>query len=84
MYAVRLLPKARKELLRLPRGHQERLGSAIDALCENPFVGKKLEGKFQGAWTLRAWPYRIIYTIDRQIVTVTVLHIGHRQGVYRK
>ena len=84
MYHVELLPKARKELARLPQKHQKRIGAAIDILGDNPFAGKKLEGDFRGAWTLRAWPYRIVYTIEKHIITVKVLKIAHRQGVYKK
>lgn len=83
MYSVELRPKARKELARLPREHQRRIGVAIDMLSEDPFIGKKLEGKFRGAWTLRVWPYRIIYRVDQRTITVEVLKIGHRQGVYK-
>lgn len=83
MYSMELLPKARKELLHLPRGHRRRIEVAIDLLCENPFAGKKLKGDFHGTWALRVWPYRVIYTFDREIVRVTVIRIGHRQGVYK-
>ncbi|OGJ62123.1 hypothetical protein A3A67_05640 [Candidatus Peribacteria bacterium RIFCSPLOWO2_01_FULL_51_18] len=83
MYSVKLRPKARKELARLSREYQERIAIAIDTLSENPFIGKKLEGKFRGAWTLRVWPYRIIYKIDQVTITVEVLKIRHRQGVYK-
>ena len=83
MYSVVLLPRARKELAHLSRESQERIGSAIDSLRVDPFGGKKLEGKFRGAWALRVWPHRILYTIDQKIVTVTVLKIAHRQSVYK-
>lgn len=84
MYAVIVVPKAKKELARLSRDYQERVALAINMLGENPYIGKKLEGKLQGAWTFRVWPYRILYRIEREIVTVTVLRIAHRQGVYKK
>jgi mRNA interferase RelE/StbE len=57
--------------------------AAISILQENPFAGKKLQGDYEGAWSLRVWPYRILYTIHQEIVTVTVLRVGHRQGVYK-
>jgi mRNA interferase RelE/StbE len=84
MYQVRLLPKARKELLRLPRKHQGNVQVIIDSLSINPFLGKKLKGEYQGMWVVRARPYRILYTIDQEIVSVTVVKIGHRQDVYNK
>ncbi|MBP9850444.1 MAG: type II toxin-antitoxin system RelE/ParE family toxin, partial [Candidatus Peribacteraceae bacterium] len=36
-----------------------------------------------GKYTLRVWPYRIIYKFEKQQLTVYVLEIGHRQGVYK-
>lgn len=83
MYRLDILPRAKKELLRLHPKQQARIEAAIDALQINPFLGKKLEGKFQGSWSFRVWPYRIIYRIHQRTVTVTVLKIGHRQGVYK-
>ncbi len=83
MYIVILLLGARKELERLPRQDQERIGSTIDTLAQDPFSGKKLRGDFLGAWSIRVWPYRVIYKIEKQVVKVTVLKIGHRKDVYR-
>lgn len=84
MYRVEVKKKAKKEIKALPKKDQERIISAFDVLRENPFAGKKLEGEYEGAWTFRVWPYRIIYTINRNIVTVTVLRVGHRQGIYAR
>ena len=69
---------------KLPKNILKRIDSAIDLLRENPFAGKKLEGEYEGAFSLRVWPYRIIYTVENEIVTVTVLRVGHRQGIYKK
>ena len=44
--------------------------------------GKKLKGELAGQYSLAIKPYRIVYTVEKKVVTVTVLHIGHRQGVY--
>jgi mRNA interferase RelE/StbE len=83
MYTVEIKKKAQKEIQSLPKKEQQRVFSAFDVLRENPFEGKKLEGEYTGAWTFRVWPYRIIYTINRSIVTVTVLRVRHRKDAYR-
>jgi mRNA interferase RelE/StbE len=44
---------------------------------------KKLEGKENPTYRLRSGDYRIIYTIEKQIVTVLVIEIKHRREVYR-
>ncbi len=55
----------------------------MKSLETSPFCGKKLEGGYEGRYALRAWPYRIIYVVDKKVVTVTILSVGHRQGVYK-
>ncbi|MDD5026096.1 MAG: type II toxin-antitoxin system RelE/ParE family toxin [Candidatus Peribacteraceae bacterium] len=84
MYAVVLKKRAEKDIAALRRKDQQRVLSALDVLRENPFAGKRLQGEYEGAWSLRIWPYRIIYVIHRRAVTVVVLRVGHRQGVYGK
>lgn len=46
-------------------------------------VGKRLSEPLDGKWSARRGQYRIIYTIDAQSQTVTVLHISHRRDAYR-
>lgn len=83
-YAVEIKKKALKELQKLPQKDRRRIVAAFDLLREHPFEGKKLEGDHEGAWSLRVWPYRILYVIHEKIITVTILRIAHRQGVYKK
>ncbi|HAI98920.1 TPA: type II toxin-antitoxin system RelE/ParE family toxin [Candidatus Peribacteria bacterium] len=84
MYAVVLKKRAEKDIAALRRKDQQRVLAVLAVLRENPFAGKRLQGDYEGAWSLRVWPYRIIYTVYRETVTVVVLRVGHRQGVYGK
>lgn len=83
MYRLEVKPKALKQLESLPTKNQEKLLAAFEVLRENPHAGKQLQGRYKGLRSLRVWPYRIIYTLDHKIVTVTVVKIGHRKDVYR-
>jgi len=83
MYKIILLNSARKSLKRIPSNMRKKIGEEIDKLSFNPFIGKKLEGDLQGRYAIRVWPYRILYRIERKIVTVFILDIGHRQGIYK-
>ncbi len=83
MYRIEIKNKAKKDIVSLPKREQERVMAAINVLRENPFAGKKLVGEYEGARSLRVWPYRIIYVIYEEIVTVQILRVGHRQGVYK-
>ena len=81
-YAVILKRKAEKQYARLPDKDRLRVLACLNALANNPWQGKKLRGQLQNLYSWRVWPYRIIYTIERQIVGVSVLAIGHRKEVY--
>ncbi len=83
MYRIVILKEAQKEARKLPQKDQQRITAAIASLETDPFRGKKLRDDFQGTWSIRVWPYRIVYVIEKEIVTVIVLKIGHRKDVYR-
>lgn len=82
-YRVVVVKRAQKEAVRFSKKDQKRISEAIASLCTDPFRGKQLRGDHEGQWSLRVWPYRIVYTIEKKIVTVTVVSIGHRKDVYR-
>ena len=53
-------------------------------LLENPHrVGKELRPPLADRHTARRGTYRILYRIDDQTRSVTVLAIGHRGDIYR-
>lgn len=59
-----------------------KIEGAKKILAINPYVGKKLKGTLSSQYTLRIWPYRIIYFIDKD-KNVTITDIGHRKDIYR-
>lgn len=83
MYRIILMNSARKSFQSIPKNFQSKIGAEIDRLSLNPFVGKKLQGDLKDRFVIRVWPYRIIYRIEKRIVTVFILEIGHRQGIYK-
>ena len=46
--------------------------------------GLPLRRSLKGLMKLRVGDYRIIYSIDSEVVTVHVIKIGHRKDVYEK
>lgn len=84
MFDVHIKSKALRQLHKLDRKHQKRIAASIDELANDPYLGKRLEGNLSGYFSMRVWPYRIIYTIEKKIVTVTVVAIGDRKDVYKK
>jgi mRNA interferase RelE/StbE len=45
--------------------------------------GKPLHGEKRGLWRYRVGDYRLICDIQDEKITVMILEIGHRKGVYR-
>ena len=83
-YQIKFKPRAQKELQKIPQKDKNRILTSIVGLTQDPFIGKKLKGDYEGYYSIRVWPYRIIYSILNKELLVIVIRIGHRQGVYRK
>ena len=83
MYDLRIRRQAQRELAQLPSGIYEKVRDTVWMLANQPRPAgcRKLKGR--EGWRIRAGDYRVIYEIDDQQSTVTVLHIGHRRDVYR-
>lgn len=61
-------------------GHEFLVGSLLD----NPHrLGKRLQPPLQDRHSARRGTYRIVYGIDDEQRTVTVLDVVHRQDAYR-
>lgn len=73
---------ATKQYKRLPKPAQTKIKKKLFLLKDNPYLGKKLSGEFAEIYSLRAWPYRILYEIDEQKNRIEIHKIKHRQGAY--
>jgi len=85
-FRVVLAPPARRALeFALPEGVAAAAWEFINgALAENPHrVGKPLTGELTGLWSARRGDYRVVYSIEDDVITVTVLRLGHRRDAYR-
>lgn len=57
----------------------------LGPLLDNPHrVGKQLQPPLADRYSARRGTYRVIYRIDDQKLTVTVLTIMHRSDAYRR
>ena len=83
MYKVLIKRKAEKELNNIPDLFRERIKKGLYLLQTDPFMGKHLLGKLKGFYSLKIWPYRIIYTIYKKDLVVFVISIAHRQNAYK-
>ena len=81
-YQVELRPAAVRALKRIDHQDRDRIRGAIALLGENPRPpgAKALQGR--SGLRVRIGDYRIIYTIDDDILIVAVITLGHRRDVY--
>jgi len=86
LYKVVLLSDAQKfykKLFLKDRLIFNRIKNALESLQQDPLQGKALRHKLKGLYSLRVGSYRIIYQIEKKVVTIYILDIGHRKEVYR-
>lgn len=82
-YTLFILPRAQKELARLPAESFSRVRDLIRTFAENPRPAGCLKLTGRDGWRARVGDYRVVYEIDDKQGIVTVLHVGHRRDVYR-
>jgi len=75
-------PQAEKQYNKLPKSDQGKIKKKILLLEQDQTAGKKLMGAFSEVYSLRAWPYRILYYTNTAQNTVYIVTIAHRQGAY--
>lgn len=81
---VILSKNALKEFESLPKKEQMKVKKKLLALKSESHSGKRLSGSLSGIYSVRAWPYRILYETNQKEKRIEVLKIAHRQGVYKK
>jgi mRNA-degrading endonuclease RelE of RelBE toxin-antitoxin system len=80
---IELSAKAISNLRKLSNSEKKKIFKKLHLLENSPLEGKKLTGEFIGLFSLKAWPYRIIYQFLRIKKKVYIVTIEHRQGAYR-
>ena len=82
-YKILLARNAERELDKAPQVVRQKVVAMFEALGENPYAGKALNGELAGLRSLKAWPYRVIYQIVEYKLVVHILRIRHRKDAYR-
>lgn len=80
---VALSENAEREFKKITKREQIKIKKKLAYVENEPYSGKKLGGELVRYYSVRAWPYRIIYRIDKEKKRVFVEKIQHRQGAYK-
>jgi mRNA interferase RelE/StbE len=84
-YRLLIKTSARKDLEAVEgKGDRQRVVRKIQTLAEHPRGPgcEKLSGS-DDRYRVRQGRYRVVYEVDDEALTVTVVKIGHRREVYR-
>ena len=82
-YKIVFKKSVAKDLRQIPKKYIQRILKRIDSLKEDPRPAgvEKLSGDEK--YRIRQGNYRILYMIEDEIITVTIVKVGHRRDVYR-
>ena len=72
-----------KDLCSIPKKDVQRILRRIEGLADEarPVGVEQLSGDEK--YRMRQGNYRILYAIDDDVITVTIVKVGHRRDVYR-
>ena len=75
-----------KDLKKIQVKYRNKILKKIDALADNPRPDgcKKLQGSSSPAlYRIRCGDYRVIYTIEDNVLLIVVIEAGQRKEIYR-
>lgn len=83
-YRIQIEKPAKKVLARLPQDLFRRVTAAISALAQEPrpFGYRKLAG-VEDSYRVRVGDWRIVYTIEDDILLIVIIEVAPRGGAYR-
>jgi mRNA interferase RelE/StbE len=82
-YRVVFKKSVTKDLRPIPKKDIQRILKRIDGLTEDPRPTgvEKLSGDEK--YRIRQGNYHILYMIEDEIITITIVKVGHRRDIYR-
>lgn len=83
VYKIFFKKSVEKDFESIPRKDLIRILDRIETLAENPRLSgcEKLTG--QDKYRLRQGSYRILYSIQDNVLTIWIVKVAHRKAVYR-
>jgi mRNA interferase RelE/StbE len=83
-YAIEVLPAAERDLRKVHPQMRARIRGAVLKLAAEPRPpGARALKDRPGYLRVRVGDYRIIYTIEDDVLRVVVVRVGNRRDVYR-
>ena len=84
MYRIEFTSAAARQVRKLDRPVRTRLLNAIESLAHSPHPDRvKKLASTENAWHICVGDHRVIYSIEDDVLVVTVVRVAHRREVYR-
>jgi mRNA interferase RelE/StbE len=86
MYEIQLTRDASKFYQAADASLVRRLNRCFDQLQQDPYEHpniKRLKGPLAGYWRYRLGDWRVLYRVDEDDHTITIILVAHRSKVYR-
>lgn len=82
-YKIQVKKSAAKELCKIPQKDLAKIVDKIERLATNPHPTGSIKLTNQEKYRIRIGNYRVLYSIEDDILTVFVVKVGHRKNIYR-
>lgn len=81
-YKIEIKKSAQKEIKNLPNKELKKVVDKINSLAHEPRPAgcKKLSGEEK--YRIRVGSYRVLYSIEDDVLVIYVVKVGHRKDVY--
>ncbi|NPA87539.1 MAG: type II toxin-antitoxin system RelE/ParE family toxin [Epsilonproteobacteria bacterium] len=84
MYKVKINKQVLKDIKHIDKKYKKKIIETIEEkIAKEPYKGKKLAGNLSPFYRWRVGDYRIIYSINDDIIEVEIIKVSHRQGAYK-
>ena len=82
-YRIEIKKSAVKELHAIPKKDLKKIVSVIASLSDDPRPEGCIKLSDGEKYRVRQGNYRILYSIEDEILVIYIIKIGHRKDVYR-
>ena len=84
-YKIEWKHSAEKELRKLGKTTIQRIIKVVENLSSNPYpVGSRKLQSSEHLYRIRVGDYRVVYSVENNILLIEVIRVGHRKDIYKK
>ena len=83
-YRLVIPPAVEGTLLHLSPNLKKKIRAALEAIREDPFLGKSLKDELKGLWSYRVSRYQIVYRVQHQLIEIQIIDVAPRSLIYER